>query len=158
MLPTSFNIKATNLTLTPELRAYVERRFISLAGLIDFHEPTLKVQVEVARTTRHHGKGDIFRAEFNVRRGGGDFRAVAEAPHIHAAIDDARDELETSIGRAKGRRLAFLRRSHRVMKNIVRGAYGAGRRLVRLPTIKMSRFRFKLKLPSFDWRFWKNKK
>lgn len=152
-MPPAFNIKATNLSLTPALRDYLERRFLSLAGLIDMSDPTLKVQIEVGRTTRHHDKGDVFRAEFNLRSRHGNFRAVAERPTIYAAIDDARDELEMAFGRAKGMRISFLRRSRRAMKEMLRGWYGAGMKYVRVPRFRVPRF--KMKMPSIKWRWWK---
>ena len=155
MLPLSFNIKATNIELTGELREYVVRRFTALASVLNFQEPTLKVQIEVGRTTRHHDKGDVYRAEFNIRERGGLFRAVSERSDVHAAIDEARDALETEIGRAKTRRISFVRRSHRALKEMVRGVYGAGMRFVRAPKFKIPRFRFKI--PSFGWR-WRKKK
>ena len=155
MLPPSFNIKATNIELTGELRDYLVRRFSSLVGILNFQEPTLKVQIEVGRTTRHHGKGDVYRAEFNVRQRGGLFRAVSERADVRAAIDEARDALETEIGRAKTRRLSFVRRSHRALKEIVRGFYGAGMRFVRVPKFKLPRFRFKI--PRLKWRWWEKK-
>src|SRR3990167_5134905 len=126
MLPTSFNIKATNIELTPELHTFLERRFSSLSGVLDFTDSTLKVQIEVGRTTRHHDKGDVFRAEFNVRSRRGSFRAEAERSDIHTAISDARDELEMGLGRAKGRYISFVRRSRRAVKDMLRGFYGAG--------------------------------
>ncbi|MDP3661571.1 MAG: HPF/RaiA family ribosome-associated protein [bacterium] len=150
MLPTSFNIKATNMALSSELREYVERRFLSLSGIVAMSEPTLKVQIEVGRTTRHHD-GDVFRAEFNLRSRHGNFRAVAERPTIYAAIDDARDELETGFGRAKGMRISFLRRSRRAMKEMLRGWYGTSMKYVRVPRFKMPRF----KVPSIKWKWWK---
>lgn len=155
MLPTAFNIKATNLTLTPELRGYVERRFESLAGLLDFNDPTLKVQIEVGRTTRHHDKGEVYRAEFNVRLRRGSFRSVAEGATIQAAIDDAREALETNLERAKKRSASFVRRSGRAMKDLVRGWYGAGVRFVRIPKVSipaLSRFKMpRFKVPRLKW-------
>ena len=140
MLPTSFNIKATNIELTPELRTFLERRFSSLSGVLDFNEPTLKVQIEVGRTTRHHDKGDVFRAEFNVRSRRGNFRAEAERSDIHTAISDARDDLEMGLGRAKGRYISFVRRSRRAMKDMLRGFYGASIKLARIPRFRLPRF------------------
>lgn len=155
MLPTAFNIKATNLELSPELRNYVERRFTSLSGLIDFNDPTLKVQIEVGRTTRHHDKGDVYRAEFNIRIRRGSFRSVAEGATIQSAIDDAREALETNLERAKKRSVSFVRRSGRAMKDLVRGWYGAGLKFVRVPKFKLPHLpRFKmphLKIPRFKW-------
>ncbi len=153
MLPTSFNIKATNIELTPELRTFLERRFSSLSGVLDFNEPTLKVQIEVGRTTRHHDKGDVFRAEFNVRSRRGNFRAEAERSDIHTAISDARDDLEMGLGRAKGRYISFVRRSRRAMKDMLRGFYGASIKLARIPRFRLPRF--KMKMPSIKWRWWK---
>lgn len=154
MLPLSFNIKATSMTLTPELREFVERRFLSLAGLIDMSDPTLKVQIEVGRTTHHHEKGDIFRAEFNIRSRRGTFRTVAERSDIHTAISDARDELEMGLGRAKGRYISFLRRSRRAVKEMLRGWYGTSMKYVRVPRFKMPRMP-RFKVPAIKWRWWK---
>lgn len=158
MLPTAFNIKATNLTLTPGLREYVERRFASLSGLIDFNDPTLKVQIEVGRTTRHHDKGEVYRAEFNVRLRRGSFRSVAEGATIQAAIDDARESLETNLERTKKRKVSFVRRSGRVMKDLVRGWYGAGMKFVRIPKLTMPSLphftipRFKIPRLKWPWK------
>lgn len=157
MLPTAFNIKATNIALTPELRAYVERRFSSLAGLINFQDPTLKVQVEVGRTTRHHDKGEVYRAEFNVRSRRGNLRSVAEAAAINAAIDDAREALETNLERAKKRSVSFVRRSGRAMKELIRGFYGAGIRFVRAPRFKIPALP-RFKMPVLKWRWWRKGK
>jgi ribosomal subunit interface protein len=156
MLPQSFNIKATNIELAPELRAYLEKRFSSLAGVLDFNEPTLKVQIEIGRTTRHHGKGDIFRAEFNIRTHKDSFRIVREASDIHAAIDEARDSMEEELSRAKIRRISFVRRSRRAVKEMVRSFYGAGMKFVKIPNWNMPKLpklpRFRLpKLPHFKW-------
>lgn len=142
------------MTLTPELREFVERRFLSLAGLIDMSDPTLKVQIEVGRTTRHHEKGDIFRAEFNIRSRRGTFRAVAERSDIHTAIGDARDDIEMGLGRAKGRYTSFLRRSRRAVKEMLRGWYGTSMKYVRIPRFKMPRM-LRFKMPSIKWRWWK---
>lgn len=156
MMPPSFNIKATNLTLTPELRDFIHKRFETLAGLLDFTDPTVKVQVEVARTTRHHDKGDVFRAEFNVRSRKGAFRAEAERSDIRAAVNDARDELEGGLARAKWRYRSFVRRSRRAMKEMLRGWYGASIRFARVPRFRLPRF--KMKFPSIHWKWWDKKK
>lgn len=157
MLPTAFNIKATNMGLTPEIRTYVERRFLSLAGLIDFQDPTLKVQVEVGRTTRHHDKGEVYRAEFNVRSRRGSFRSVAEAATMNAAIDDVREALETNVERAKKRNVSFVRRSGRAMKDLLRGWYGAGMKFVRIPRFKIPALP-RFKVPALKWRWWRKGK
>ncbi len=154
MLPLSFNIKATNLTLTPELRDFVEHRFTSLAGLIDMSDPTLKVQIEVGRTTRHHAQGLVYRAEFNVRSRRGLSRTVAERADLHAAVNDARDELEVSLSRAKGRYRSFVRRSRRAVKDLLRGWYDVGAKYARIPRFKLPRMP-RFKMPSIKWKWWK---
>ena len=163
MLPSSFNIKATNIEFTPELRAYLEKRFSSLSGVLDFNEPTLKVQVEIGRTTRHHDKGDVFRAEFNIRARKDSFRIVREAADIHIAIDEARDSMENELSRAKTRRISFVRRSRRAVKEMVRGFYGAGMKFVHIPKWAIPRLpkipRFRLpKMPKISNLKWPWKK
>ena len=154
MLPKSFNIKATNLELTPALREFVEKRFESLGGVLNLADTTLKVQIEVGRTTRHHDKGDVYRAEFNVRARRGVFRTEAERSDIYTAIGDARDEMEVALARAKGRYRSFLRRSRRAVKDMLRGWYDVGAKYARIPRFKIPRMP-RFKMPSIKWKWWK---
>lgn len=91
------NIKATELELTPALKEFIEgkvgdlERFVGTLGSSD----TTEIFVEVARTTNHHKKGDVFSAEIQIAVPGAEGIVVkTEEWDIHRAINKARDEMK----------------------------------------------------------------
>ncbi len=99
----NINIKATQVDLTPALKEYVEEKFGSLAKFLKRWEAEspVEVWVEVARTTRHHHKGEVFRAEGDVKVPGYIFRATEEDSDIRSAVDRVRDKLQAEIVKYK---------------------------------------------------------
>lgn len=118
----NINIKATNMELTPAIRDYVEKRMAHLEKFISKHGDNAQVQVEVGKTTHHHNKGDVFRAEMNVTLSGNSyqFRAEAETEDLYAAIDLAKDELERELISFKGKREAIYRRGAKTLKSLMK--------------------------------------
>ncbi len=113
------NIKATGTELTTAIREYVEKRLRKVESLIKTAEDDV-AQVEIGKTSAHHGKGDVFRAEINVQSGGVMYRAVSEMDDLYAAIDDARDELVREVKSKKGKGETAFRKGARRLKNILR--------------------------------------
>jgi ribosomal subunit interface protein len=97
------DIKATNLDLTPALRVYIDEKIGVLAKFLKRWdmEGGVEVWVEVARTTRHHQKGPVFRAEADIRLPGKILRAEDAALDIRVAIDRVRDKLKREIEKYK---------------------------------------------------------
>ncbi|TSC67483.1 MAG: hypothetical protein CEO19_207 [Parcubacteria group bacterium Gr01-1014_73] len=117
------NIKSTNLSISPDISAYLNEKLKSVVKLIDQNDETAMFDIELGRTTRHHQTGNIFRAEINLRRKGGDSRAVSEAGDILSAIDLVKDQLLDELRGAKGKRLRFIRKSGRKVKEWLRRFY-----------------------------------
>ena len=117
------NFKATNLTVTNETRAYLDKKLQSLEKLLDFDDEAVIVDVELGRTTRHHQSGDVFFAEINIHRGKESFRAVADRPDLMSAIDGMRDSMARELSAGKEKRLSLLRRSGQMAKAVLRGGY-----------------------------------
>ena len=125
-------IKATNFSLTPSLSDFIEKKIggeiNSLlaskfeSSKIKKGKEVLEVKVEVARTTRHHKKGNIFRAEVTIRLPGKKtLRAEAEEWDVRVALDRVRDELFMEISKWKQKRLATVRKGGRKFKNALKG-------------------------------------
>jgi len=57
----NINIKATNIELTPDVRAYLDKRMASVADFVDKHAPAAICDVEVGRTTTGQRHGDMHR-------------------------------------------------------------------------------------------------
>ncbi|MEK7611804.1 MAG: ribosome-associated translation inhibitor RaiA [Patescibacteria group bacterium] len=96
-------IKATNFELTPALREFVEEKIGQLAKLLSRwdHEGGIEIQVEVGKTTHHHNKGDVFRAEANLHLPNAMLRAEDTNETIYSAIDKVRDKLKRELERYK---------------------------------------------------------
>jgi len=95
-----FTLKGTNLLVTPILREYIERKMARLAKVAERLNKDAICRLEIARTTRHHRKGRIWRTEINceipaIRKG--ILRAMSENWDARAALDEAVREMERQI-------------------------------------------------------------
>jgi len=93
------NIKATSLDLTESINNYIESKLWSLNKLVEKWdlEGVVQAYVEIARTTQHHHKGPVYRAEVNLTLPGKMLRAEAEDWDVRVAIDEAKNELQRQI-------------------------------------------------------------
>lgn len=124
----NIQIKATNIELNESLRFWVEEKVSELKkNLVKFEEAPQKgrekieARVEIGKTTRHHRKGDVFRAEIQIYLPKKLLRAVVRNVDLRSAIVEARDELDREIRKYKGKRLARARKWARKMKFARRG-------------------------------------
>ena len=119
--------KATNLELTPQISDYISKKVDSLGRLLNQNDTSVRAFVEVGKTTQHHQSGDVFFAEINLYTAHGDFRARTEKDTLFAAIDIAKDDMASELGRNKKKKTSILRRSGARMKEALRGAYEYGK-------------------------------
>ncbi len=124
----NIQIKATNIELNKALRFWVEEKVGELKkNLVKFEEAPKKgrekieARVEIGKTSRHHRKGDVFRAEIQIYLPKKPLRAVAKSIDLRSAVVEARDELDREIRKYKGKRLARARKWARRMKFAKRG-------------------------------------
>jgi len=91
------SIKTTNITLTPDIKEYLDRKLESLKKFIDAADDTVAVDVELGKSSMHHQTGDVFRAEINVFEGKKSYRAVAEGNDLVSALDGMKDQILHSL-------------------------------------------------------------
>lgn len=112
-------IKSTNLELTSAIKDYTEKRLSSVAKYVD---GTVTAQVELAKTTNHHHKGEIFMAEINLTTAlGKQYRAVSEKTDLYEAIDDVRSDMVRELAQGKSKQQSLYRRGAQKIKNMLRG-------------------------------------
>ncbi|MFA5188960.1 MAG: ribosome-associated translation inhibitor RaiA [Patescibacteria group bacterium] len=93
------DIKGTNMELTQAIKAYIDEK---IGGLEKFFDQILEARVEVGLTTKHHQKGNIFRAEVNLEVPRKHIlRAEAEKEDLYMAINQVKDELQAQIKKYK---------------------------------------------------------
>ena len=93
------DIKGINLELTEAIKDYVNEK---IGGLEKFYDKILVARVDVGLTTKHHQKGNIFRAEVNLEvPQKHNLRAEAEREDLYMAINEVKDELQRQIKKFK---------------------------------------------------------
>ena len=121
-------IKATSIELSPSIEEYARKRVESLEKYFKKDNPEdILVSVEVAKTTRHHKSGDIFKAEIFVRAKGKEYYALSEKEDLYSAIDDVKDEIEREVSSWKDKSRTLFRRGGARIKNIIKSLAGKNR-------------------------------
>ncbi len=93
-------IKTTNIELTEAIRSYIEEKILLLKKFLVHFEKNQEVfvQIEVGKTTNHHKKGEVFRAEANLDLIPNTvLRAESVSDDLYFAINDVRNKLEKQI-------------------------------------------------------------
>ena len=116
----NFHIRTKDLDLTPEISSYIEEKI----GVIEkFVSPNndmeILAEVEVALRSRHHKKGDVYKAEIVFTCDGKKYTASARAGDIFSALDELKDEISKRVRRSEGKRESLFRRGARTIKNLL---------------------------------------
>lgn len=98
------------MDLTPSIKDYAVDKVLSLSKFLP--EATL-TEIELERTTRHHQKGQVWRAEANLHATERLVRAEAYGEDIYGAIDKLKHELKRTLVSFKEKRTAVRRRSRK---------------------------------------------
>lgn len=97
------NIKAKDLDLTPAMRQFIEEKAGSLQKFVQKYDENdaLLVEVEIARTSNHHHKGEVFHAEMNLQLPGKVLRAEDEDFDTRVAVNRVKDKMQREIDKYK---------------------------------------------------------
>lgn len=119
-------IKATGLSMTQAISEYTDKRIAKVSKMLG-GDPSFMCDIELAKTTNHHNKGDIFRAEIHIVGKGKDLYASAEDQDLYAAIDTVRDDIIREVRASKGKSLSFIRRGGSQVKAMMKGIWPWGK-------------------------------
>lgn len=91
--------KYTNLESTPAIQEYVLEKIGSLEKLLTRldEKGAAKAFVEIARSTKHHQKGDVYHIECNLELPGKLLRAETENWDVRLGVDEVRNILDLEI-------------------------------------------------------------
>ncbi|MEK7087325.1 MAG: ribosome-associated translation inhibitor RaiA [Patescibacteria group bacterium] len=114
------NLKTKNFSLTASIKNYLEQKLNSLDKFLPADE-SIFADVDLSKTTKHHQKGDVFRAEVNLRVPGRLIRASSIEWDLRIAIDRVRDELIKEIKTNKEKNISLKKYGGRLFKKLSRG-------------------------------------
>ena len=113
--------KATNITLTPEITSYLEKKLDMIEKFVEGEKSEAFMAVELGKTTNHHKTGDIFRAEFTLNDKGKILRSDVETPDLYASMDKAKDEIIRELKNYSTKRRTLFKKGALRLKNIIKG-------------------------------------
>lgn len=116
----NIKIQGTRIELTPDLKSYIEKKLEAVDRLMDSRDETVMYEVEVGKTTEHHEKGDVYKAEVHLRKKGGNLYATAHAEDVLAAIDKIKDEMMHALSSDLEKKETLLRKGQMQIKKILK--------------------------------------
>ena len=95
-------LQATNFNLDDAISDFVHKKIGDLDKILgSANDDSIEARVEVGRTSDHHRKGDVYRAEVNLKMPGRLLRAESENFDLYVAVTEVRDELQRQIRKYK---------------------------------------------------------
>ncbi|MFA5838840.1 MAG: ribosome-associated translation inhibitor RaiA [Candidatus Paceibacterota bacterium] len=116
-----FTIKATNITLTPAISDYLDKKLSKLGKFLNPEDTSVIADVEVGMTKRGQNTGDIFKAEINLHTAGKSFRAVSEAIDLYSAIDEMQEKIIEEVSQYNEKKTHLIRRGGQKIKEMMKG-------------------------------------
>lgn len=114
------NKKATNISFTPAISEYIEKKLSMLDKFFRDNDEVL-VNIEVGKISRHHKQGDVFRAEIQIVANRQTYYAVSETEDLYAAIDEVKDEIVHEITSNRKKIMRLFKKGAIKIKNLLRG-------------------------------------
>jgi len=115
-------LKIKNLKLTESFIVFIKNKIGGIKKLLkgfnkDNQKDVSEAFVEVEKETRHHKKGDIYRAEAKINLPGKSFVARAHGEDLGRAVVEVKDELEREIKKYKNKKIEIPLRKFRKTKD-----------------------------------------
>ncbi|MEN9647383.1 MAG: hypothetical protein RLY57_187 [Candidatus Parcubacteria bacterium] len=116
----NINIKGAQIELTDAIKNYVTVKLEGVGKLFSRPDEVL-VEVEVGKESQHHAKGEVFKAEANIRADGRQHYVVVIKDDLYAAIDELKDEIMEKIKSSKEKSRSSFRKGASKVKHFIKG-------------------------------------
>ena len=116
------NIKTSDFVMTPAIKDYIEKQIAHLDKFVNLNDKELPMcYVEIGKTTGHHKKGELFRAELTIHIGSASLRAEQKEEDLYTALDTVTEEMTEELKTFKDRKISLIKKGGAKVKCIVKG-------------------------------------
>lgn len=115
------NIKTTSVELSPAIHDYLNKKVAAFEKLISKDDESAAINVILAKISRHHQKGDIFKIEMNLHISGKVFQASSEGEDLYSVMDIVKDEIVKELKTYKDKKVSLIKRGGSKIKNSLKG-------------------------------------
>jgi putative sigma-54 modulation protein len=112
-------IKIKGMEMTPAIQDYVDRKIDTLTRFIDSKDKAL-AEVEIGRTTNHHHKGDVYKANILLTVGKDILHAEVTESDLYVAIDMVKDRMAQEITTKKDKKMSVLKKDQKRLKDVLK--------------------------------------
>lgn len=91
------DIRAEEMELTDAIAAAIDDKLGSLDKYLESVGTPKELRVSVGKISKHHNKGEVFKAEADLTIPGNKIHAEATATELYAAIDILKDDLKNRL-------------------------------------------------------------
>lgn len=115
-------LKGKNMNIPDKVQDHATSKLNNLEKFIPQTESLeILAEVELGLRSRHHKKGDVYRAEINLTIDGNLHRSVSKKSDLHEAFDTAYSGIERQVRRDKNKQNSLIRRGARRAKRLLTG-------------------------------------
>lgn len=118
------NLQGKDIELTEPIKDYVLKRITNLEKLLSKIEKSggeVKASLDISKSTKHHKRGEIFRADCLIKINGKEFYASFDAEDLYSAIDEVKQTIFKDIQKNKDRRQTLFKRGAASVKKMLKG-------------------------------------
>lgn len=113
------HIKITGMDMTPSIQEYVHKKLDVLTKFIDSKIDAL-AEIEIGRTTNHHHKGDVYKAEISLTIGKDIFRVDVTESDLYVAIDMMKDRIVQEVSDRKDKDHSLMKKGQKHLKDTLK--------------------------------------
>jgi ribosomal subunit interface protein len=117
-----YNLKGTNISLTDEIRDYLEKKLATLDKLTDAEGARADVEIEYMKDEARMYRAEAMLIGTHLKS---PFRAEVRGATLHESVDLMTHELAAELTRAKKKHIHSVRKGAAAIKDFVRG-FGRG--------------------------------
>jgi putative sigma-54 modulation protein len=104
------NIKSSNFELTEAIRSYAQKKIDKMEKFLGTTK-VITAEIELEKTSNHHNKGEIYRAEINLELPQELLRIEKTEKDLYKAIDKAESHMVLLLKKYKEKRIDRKKKS-----------------------------------------------